>query len=89
MSSYAFKKEVFKMLLIKIVENEKLSKHGEPRFIIINNNTGEIIDDAQGYGYKSVKKALNSFVYCNGNLQDYNFILDKEQICDIMGLYLL
>lgn len=74
------------MITIKIIENEKLSRYGESRYIIINNETGEIVDDAQGYGYKSINRALNCFVYCNGNL-DYNLIVDKNQIFDILGIY--
>ena len=39
------------------------SRRGEARFVIIDVNTGEIIDDAQGYGYKSKKRAYRSFGY--------------------------
>lgn len=37
-----------------------LSCKGEARFVIIDVNTGEIIDDAQGYGYKSKMRAYRS-----------------------------
>ena len=33
------------------------------RYIVIDSVTGEIIDDAQGYGYQSVKNALKSYRY--------------------------
>ncbi len=33
------------------------------RFIIIDKDTGEVLDDAQGYGYKSVKKAYAAWAY--------------------------
>ncbi|MDT2680479.1 hypothetical protein [Enterococcus gallinarum] len=40
-----------------------LSCKGEARFVIIDVNTGGIIDDAQGYGYKSKMRAYRSFGY--------------------------
>jgi len=56
---------------MKIVDN---IINGETRFIIIDENTGEIIDDAQGYGFKSYEKANNFIKYKqkfpNGNI-DY------------------
>lgn len=45
---------------LKIV---KIVKHNETRYIIINNETGEIIDEAQGYGYKSKRKAHKVIYY--------------------------
>ena len=41
----------------------KINKEFEERYIIINNETGEIIDDAQGYGYKTSKKAYAAYYY--------------------------
>lgn len=37
---------------IAIVQSPKLSKAGDIRYIVINANTGETLDDAQGYGYE-------------------------------------
>lgn len=42
---------------LKAVLSEKLSHYGDPRYIVIDEETGEILDDAQGYGYKSAKRA--------------------------------
>ena len=33
------------------------------RFIIIDANTGELLDDAQGYGFKTAQKAYASYGY--------------------------
>ena len=41
----------------------KVKKEFEERYIIINSETGEIIDDAQGYGYKTSKKAYAAYYY--------------------------
>lgn len=37
--------------------------HPEKRYCVISATTGEILDDAQGYGYKSVKNALAAYPY--------------------------
>ena len=33
------------------VEDARLSRKGEKRFVLVDEITGEIIDDAQGWGY--------------------------------------
>ena len=35
------------------------------RFVLIDKETGEIVDDAQGYGYKTEKKAYACWAYKN------------------------
>lgn len=35
----------------------------ETRFCIVSTETGEILDDAQGYGYKTPQKAYSGFAY--------------------------
>lgn len=47
----------------KVVENSSLSRDGEPRFTVVDKETGEILDDAQGYGYKTVQKAYAGYSY--------------------------
>ena len=48
----------------KAVLNPSLSCNGEDRWVIIDEQTGEILDDAQGYGYKSAQKAHAGYAYC-------------------------
>ena len=45
---------------IKAVE---IDKNHEKRFVIIDANTGELLDDAQGYGFKTAQKAYASYGY--------------------------
>lgn len=52
---------------IKVIKSEELSSAFDNRFIIINIHTGEILDDAQGYGYKTIKKAFAAFYYKKNN----------------------
>lgn len=55
------------------VYSRKLSQRGEARYIIINPTTGEILDDAQGFGYKSRKKAYTGYYYKR------NYVKEKNQ----------
>jgi len=45
------------------VKSMKLSKRRDERFVIIDIQTNKIVDDAQGYGYKSPKRAYACFGY--------------------------
>jgi len=38
-------------------------KDYETRYRIVSTDTGEILDDAQGYGYKSIQKAFSAYAY--------------------------
>ena len=38
-------------------------KHTETRFIVIDEETGEVLDDAQCYGYKSAANAHRGYSY--------------------------
>lgn len=38
-------------------------KTSEKRFCIVSTETGEILDDAQGYGYKTIQKAYAAYAY--------------------------
>ncbi len=42
---------------IKVVESPRLSKQHDKRYEIVNADTGEVLDDAQGYGYKDIRGA--------------------------------
>ena len=35
------------------------------RYCIVSTDTGEVLDDAQGYGYKTAQKAYVAFAYKN------------------------
>ena len=51
------------MLNIAVVRSETLSSKYESRFVVINEDTGKILDDAQGYGYKTPQKAHAAWAY--------------------------
>lgn len=48
---------------VKAVEGGSMSKKYNPRYVLVHTETGEIIDDAQGYGYKSVRNAYAAYAY--------------------------
>lgn len=38
-------------------------KNGEVRYYIVSEETGEVLDDAQGYGYRTAQKAYAAHAY--------------------------
>lgn len=41
----------------RIVRSEELSSRYESRFVVVDAQAGDLLDDAQGYGYRSKEKA--------------------------------
>lgn len=48
-----------------VVEDSTLSSPWDRRYIVISKETGEVLDDAQGYGYKSKPKAYAAWAWKN------------------------
>lgn len=46
-----------------VAKSAELSKQYEPRYVIVNEETGEILDDANGYGYKTGQAAHKGWAY--------------------------
>ena len=51
------------MAEITVIKSEKLSSRYDERFIVVEAETSEILDDANGYGYKSVRNARAAWSY--------------------------
>lgn len=47
----------------KAIKSKELSEPNNPRYVIVDIETNEVLDDAQGWGYKSVKKAYAAYGY--------------------------
>ena len=45
------------------VEDKSLSTEYKKRYVIVDKDTGEILDTAQGYGYKSAQNAYAAYSY--------------------------
>ena len=54
-----------KKLDVTVVRSASLSGVWDDRFVVVDKETGEILDDAQGYGYKSKPKAYAAWTYKN------------------------
>ena len=50
---------------VKAVESPSLSTKKSPRYVLVSVETGEIVDDCQGYGFKTEKKAYACWAYQN------------------------
>lgn len=48
---------------VKAIRSESLSKLYDYRYVIVDIDTGEILDDAQGYGYRTAQKAYAGYNY--------------------------
>lgn len=47
----------------KAVLSEELSKYNDKRYVIVDIESGRILDNAQGHGYKSPQKAYAGYAY--------------------------
>lgn len=56
-------------------ENHSAYDTSETRYCIVSKDTGEVLDDAQGYGYKTAQKAYACFAYKNRDKSK-----DKERL---------
>lgn len=62
-------------------ENHPAYDRTETRFCIVSVETGEVLDDAQGYGYRTAQKAYASFSYKNRDKsKDKQRIAKKKHI---------
>ncbi len=48
---------------IAVIESAKLSSEYDKRYVVVDKDSGEILDDAQGWGYKSIQKAYAAYSY--------------------------
>lgn len=48
---------------IAVILDTSLSTPYQKRYIVIDKETGEVMDNAQSYGYKSIKNAYASYSY--------------------------
>lgn len=51
-------------------------RNSEDRYVIVDKDTGEILDDAQGYGFKTAEKAYKCFHYKHRSQEQK----DKEKV---------
>ena len=64
--------------MFEVIESEKLSISGDKRYVVVDQESGEILDDAQGYGYKSKPNAYKAFAYKNRDKSKDALIKQKK-----------
>lgn len=60
----------------RAVEIKNYKNGWDARYVIIDTNTGEVLDDAQGYGYKTSAKAYAAYGY---KTRDRNKDVQKKE----------
>jgi hypothetical protein len=48
---------------VRVIASAALSSNFDKRYVVVDEATGEIVDDAQGYGYKSAQNAHRAHAY--------------------------
>lgn len=51
------------MANIDVVKSEALSDNYDIRYVVVDKDTGEVLDNAQGYGYRTVQAAYKAWAY--------------------------
>lgn len=78
---------------VKAIKSEVLSSRRSERYVIVDTETGEILDDAQGFGYKSAPKAYAAYNYKNKSDKEkldkmehyvkvFKWMIEHEQVTD-------
>lgn len=50
---------------VTVIKDEGLSSRYDSRFVVVDKTTGEVLDNAQGYGYRTPQKAYAAWNYKN------------------------
>jgi hypothetical protein len=48
---------------VRVVASAGVSSNFDKRYVVVDEATGEVVDDAQGYGYKSAQNAHRAHPY--------------------------
>lgn len=70
----------------KVIKSDRLSKPNDDRFVIVLNETNQVIDDAKGYGYKSKVLAHKGFSFLTKDEESKNKFKAKEKELNIFCL---
>ena len=63
----------------KVIRSKQLSKGYDNRYVIVDKKTNQVLDDANGYGYKSKENAHRCWTYKNRSQEDRNKINKKYE----------
>ena len=65
--------------MIKVIASPNLSTTYDKRFVVIDSESGAVLDDAQGYGYKTPQKAHAAWAYKNRSRDKLKAQKEKER----------
>lgn len=51
------------MANVEVIKSDALSSQYDKRYVVVDKDTGAILDDAQGYGYKTARGAHAAWAY--------------------------
>ena len=63
----------------KVIKSKQLSKGYDNRYVIVDKETNQVLDDANGYGYKSKENAHRCWAYKSRSKEDKNKINKKYE----------
>ena len=55
---------------VRVVASASLSSNFDQRYVVVDEATGEIVDDAAGYGYNSAQNAHRAHAYTSMPLRE-------------------
>lgn len=76
---FGYNRKVPERIILQEIQRQTLIDgfvQSETRYIIVDADTGEVFDNAQGYGYKTKQKAMAAFNYSKRSKDE--FTKEKE-----------
>ena len=63
----------------KVIRSKQLSRGYDNRYVIVDKETNQVLDDANGYGYKNKENAHRCWAYKSRSQEDRNKINKKYE----------
>lgn len=63
----------------RVIRSSRLSKPGDVRYIVVEEESSNVLDDANGYGYKSMQAAHKGYAYKRRNGGNFSAQPKKEK----------
>lgn len=64
----------------RVIRSSRLSKPGDVRYIVVEEESSNVLDDANGYGYKSMQAAHKGYAYKRRNGGSFPAQPKKEKV---------
>ena len=67
----------------RVIRSSRLSKPGDVRYIVVEEESNNVLDDANGYGYKSMQAAHKGYAYKRRNGGNFSAQPKKEKTLNL------